>query len=72
MRARSSVGLEHTLDKRGVVGSSPSVPTVRGCSSSGRARALQARGSRFDPDHLHFSITKRSRSLHKYIRMGNK
>ena len=26
---------------------------MRGCSSTGRAVALQASGSRFDPDHLH-------------------
>ena len=26
---------------------------MRGCSSTGRASALQAEGSRFDPDHLH-------------------
>ena len=27
--------------------------TIRGCSSFGRAPALQAGGSRFDPVHLH-------------------
>jgi hypothetical protein len=26
---------------------------MRGCSSTGRASALQAEGSRFDPVHLH-------------------
>ena len=29
---------------------------IRGCSSSGRASALQAEGSRFDPVHLHHRI----------------
>ena len=29
---------------------------IRGCSSSGRASALQAEGSRFEPDHLHHRI----------------
>ena len=51
--------LEHTLDKRGVGGSSPPRPTTlewsvgRGCSSVGRAPALQAGGHRFDPVQLH-------------------
>ena len=30
--------------------------TIRGCSSFGRASALQAEGSRFDPVHLHHRI----------------
>ena len=29
---------------------------IRGCSSIGRASALQAEGSRFDPVHLHHRI----------------
>ena len=29
---------------------------IRGCSSFGRASALQAEGSRFDPVHLHHRI----------------
>ena len=33
-----------------------------GCSSSGRAVALQAKGSRFDPDHLHQIIGESSMS----------
>ena len=60
-RACSSVRLERTPDKREVGSSSlprPTIPcsllgTGRGCSSAGRAPALQAGGRRFDPDHLH-------------------
>jgi hypothetical protein len=62
VRAYSSVGLERTPDKREVDGSNPSRPTTfrhqssRGCSSVGRAPALQAGCRRFDPDQLHQSI----------------
>ena len=51
--------LERTPDKREVVGSSPIRPTIElnlfiwGCSSVGRAPALQAGGRRFDPGQLH-------------------
>jgi hypothetical protein len=31
----------------------PDPPTIWGCSSAGRAPALQAGGHRFDPVHLH-------------------
>ena len=31
----------------------PDPPNLRGCSSAGRAPALQAGGRRFDPDQLH-------------------
>ena len=30
---------------------------IRGCSSAGRAPALQAGGHRFDPDHLHHRVS---------------
>src|SRR5260221_1512404 len=36
---------------------------VRGVSSVGRARALQARGHRFDPDTLHSGLLGRSRNV---------
>ena len=59
-RAYSSVGLERTPDKREVGGSNPPRPTtfrhpslVWGCSSVGRAPALQAGCRRFDSDQLH-------------------
>src|SRR3546814_11784709 len=60
--------LERTPDKREVVGSTPTRPTitrycdrVRGVSSAGRAVALQASGHRFDPDRLHhFGLSARS------------
>ena len=46
--------LERTPDKREVVGSIPTRPTILwGCSSVGRAPALHAGGHRFDPVHLH-------------------
>ena len=47
--------LERTPDKREVVGSIPTRPTTlsRGCSSDGRAPALQAGGHRFESVHLH-------------------
>ena len=60
-RAYSSVGLERTPDKREVGGSNPPRPTsfrheglYRGCSSIGRAPALQAGCRRFDSDQLHW------------------
>ena len=58
-RAYSSVGLERTPDKREVGGSNPPRPTSSddeaswGCSSVGRAPALQAGCRRFDSDQLH-------------------
>ena len=54
-RACSSGGLERTPDKREVESSSLSRPTmvIRGCSSFGRAPALHAGGSRFNPVQLH-------------------
>ena len=59
-RAYSSVGRERTPDKREVGGSNPPRPTssrhrLRGCSSVGRAPALQAGCRRFDSDQLHWS-----------------
>ena len=36
------------------------VKQIRGCSSNGRALALHARGTGFDPPHLHFSSTFRN------------
>jgi hypothetical protein len=47
------------LIRRGsLVRTQPDPPTVpfRGCSSAGRAPALQAGGHRFDPVHLHQSF----------------
>jgi hypothetical protein len=58
-RAYSSAGLERTPDKREVGGSNPPRPTSSddeaswGCSSVGRAPALQAGCRRFDSDQLH-------------------
>ena len=37
----------------------PDPPPIGGCSSAGRAPALQAGGHRFDPVHLHQLATKR-------------
>ena len=37
----------------------PDPPQRRGCSSVGRAPALQAGGHRFDPVHLHHFLSKR-------------
>ena len=57
--AYSSVGLEHTPDKREVGSSNLPRPTTylgrtsRGCSSAGRAAALQAVGRRFESAQLH-------------------
>jgi hypothetical protein len=56
--AYSSVGLEHTPDKREVGSSNLPRPTnyhdlTWGCSSAGRAAALQAVGRRFDSGQLH-------------------
>ena len=58
--AYSSVGLEHTPDKREVGSSNLPRPTTYdanhltwGCSSAGRAAALQAVGRRFDSAQLH-------------------
>ena len=65
-RAYSSAGLERTPDKREVGGSNPPRPTSSddarswGCSSVGRAPALQAGCRRFDSDQLH---TRRCREL---------
>ena len=39
-----------------VVGSIPTESATRGCSSVGRALALQAKCRRFDPDYLHQSM----------------
>ena len=49
---------EHCLDKAGVGGSFPPTGTKNqwGCSSVERAVALQAKGRRFDPVHLHQSL----------------
>ena len=44
--------LERTPDKREVGSSTLPRPTIRGCSSAGRAPALHAGGHRFDPVHL--------------------
>jgi hypothetical protein len=53
-RACSSVGLERTPDKREVGSSNLPRPTnAWGCSSVGRAPALQAGGHRFKSVHLH-------------------
>ena len=55
-RACSSGWLERTPDKREVGSSSLPRPTImleRGCSSVGRAPALQAGGRRFNSVHLH-------------------
>ena len=60
--------LEHCVDNAGVVGSRPTRPTnvvkqrrptsfwFWGCSSAGRAAALQAVGSGFESCHLHQSL----------------
>ena len=63
--AYSSVGLERTPDKREVGGSSPPRPTssddatrMWGCSSVGRAPALQAGCRRFDSDQLHQDFSR--------------
>ena len=62
--AYSSVGLEHTPDKREVGSSNLPRPTnyhdlTWGCSSAGRAAALQAVGRRFDSGQLHqFSLNR--------------
>jgi hypothetical protein len=65
--ACSSAWLERTPDKREVDSSNLSRPTIRGCSSAGRAPALHAGGHRFDPVHLHhFKITIKKLLL--YIR----
>ena len=62
--ACSSVWLERTPDKREVTSSNLVRPTIhngqalvlrRGCSSVGRAPALQAGGHRFETGHLHQS-----------------
>ena len=45
--------VERAPDKREVDSSSLSRPTKWGCSSVGRAPALQAGGHRFEPVHLH-------------------
>ena len=45
--------VERTPDKGEVIGSIPIRPMLWGCSSAGRAPALQAGGHRFDPVHLH-------------------
>jgi hypothetical protein len=77
--AYSSVGLEHTPDKREVGSSNLPRPTIRrraetlrsphlgsagrtltwGCSSAGRAAALQAVGRRFDSGQLHQLLVNR-------------
>ena len=58
--ACSSVWLERTPDKGEVGSSSLPRPTMTwylwGCSSAGRAPALQAGGHRFDPGQLHQSF----------------
>ena len=48
--------VERSSDKAEVPGSIPGAPTVFGwgCSSTGRAPALQAGGCRFEPGHLHW------------------
>ena len=53
--SRSSVGSEQRPSKPWVTGSSPveSTNNKGGCSSVGRAGALQASGQRFDSAHLH-------------------
>ena len=65
--ACSSVWLERTPDKREVTSSNLVRPTTQlagywffrwGCSSVGRAPALQAGGHRFEPGHLHQSGLK--------------
>ena len=45
------IGLDYISSVSGYFGS----PIIRGCSSVGRAPALQAGGRRFDPDQLHHS-----------------
>ena len=39
------------------------MPVRRGCSSAGRAPALQAGGQEFDPPHLHQGILKTKKEL---------
>ena len=57
IRVCSSVGLSTRLISVGsVVQIHPDPPRNRGCSSDGRAPALQAGGHRFDPVHLHQAI----------------
>ena len=65
--AYSSVGLEHTPDKREVGSSNLPRPTTQmrttltwGCSSAGRAAALQAVGRRFDSGQLHHFLWNRA------------
>ncbi len=53
--SRSSVGSEQRPSKPWVTGSSPveSTNNIGGCSSVGRAGALQASGQEFNSPHLH-------------------
>ena len=55
VNSRSSVGLEQRPSKPWVTGSSPveSTNNKGGCSSVGRAGALQASGQEFNSPHLH-------------------
>ena len=43
-------------------GADDDVEDLRGCSSVGRAPALQAGGHRFDPVHLHHSEDRRQKT----------
>ena len=45
--------------RRGAAISTARMPCPRGCSSAGRAPALQAGGQRFEPAHLHQHIDNR-------------
>jgi hypothetical protein len=45
--------------RRGAAISTVRIPCPRGCSSAGRAPALQAGGQRFEPAHLHQHIDNR-------------
>ena len=59
IRVCSSVGQSTRLISVGsMVQIHPDPPESRGCSSAGRAPALQAGGHRFDPVHLHQLATK--------------
>ena len=65
LRVHTSVGfcsilkVLDELSKWGSEGESPQ-PLIRGCSSAGRAPALQAGGHRFDPVHLHHALARKS------------
>ena len=43
---------------------------ARGCSSAGRAPALQAGGQEFDPPHLHHGIRLRNELKHQNGRIA--